>query len=251
MIDFHSHVLPHIDDGAKRTEIAVAMLEESKRQGVTTVVCTPHYYGKARSPEQFIAKRKESYDRLAPYIPDGITLRLGAEVYFNADMVASFDDLATLCIEGTQYIMLELPFAPTYPERLWQKLESFIMDSGCTPIIAHVDRYPAVLRKPSLLKRLTDMGCLLQLNVESLETKGVKGFAFAALKKGLIHAVGSDMHNMTDRAPNLKIFPIALLQRGLPAEVLQNVMDTEYAILSNAPVEIRPGKISNIFGKFF
>ena len=101
------------------------------------------------------------------------------------------------------------------------------------------------------MKRLTDMGCLLQLTVESLETKGVKGFALAALKKGLIHAVGSDMHNMSDRAPNLKILPVALQQNGLPAELAQNVFDAEYAILSNAPVEIRPGKISKIFGKFF
>ncbi len=249
MIDFHSHVLPKIDDGAKNVEVSIAMLEESKRQGVTTVVCTPHYYGKNRSPEQFIEKRKEAYARLAPHIPEGMTLRLGAEVYFTADMVVSFEDLAALAIEGTRYIMLELPFTPTYPERLFERLEAFIVESGCIPIIAHVDRYPALLKKPVILKRLTEMGCLLQMNAEALEMKGVKSFALAALKKGLISAVGTDMHNMTDRAPNIKIYQIAT--QNLPAELSQKILDTEYAILTDRCVERPVGTLRKIFGKYF
>ena len=251
MIDFHSHVLPKMDDGAKSVEVAVAMLEESKRQGVTTVVCTPHYYGKSRSPEQFIEKRKEAYARLAPHIPEGITLRLGAEVYFTADMVVPFEDLAVLAIEGTRYIMLELPFTPTYPERLFERLETFVAESGCIPIIAHVDRYPAVLKKPAILKRLTEMGCLLQMNAEALEVKGVKSFALAALKKGLISALGTDMHNMSDRPPNMKIYSIALQLHGLPIELAQKILDTEYAILSDRPVQTTEGKLRRIFGKYF
>ena len=63
MIDFHSHVLPGIDDGAKDVETSVAMLEESKRQGVTTVVCTPHYSGRKHSPEWFKERRNAAYER--------------------------------------------------------------------------------------------------------------------------------------------------------------------------------------------
>jgi protein-tyrosine phosphatase len=98
MIDFHSHVLPGIDDGAKDVETSVAMLEESKRQGVTTIVCTPHYSGRKHSPARFKEKRNAAYERLKPHIPEGIDLRLGAEVFFpNLDLDPNF-----ICVdEGT------------------------------------------------------------------------------------------------------------------------------------------------------
>ena len=251
MIDFHSHVLPGIDDGAKDVETSVAMLEESKRQGVTTIVCTPHYYGRKHSPEWFKERRNAAYERLKPHIPDGIELLLGAEVFFPDDSVLSNEQLAQLCIEGTRYVMLEFPFFPKYSERLFERIESFIAETDCIPLIAHVDRYPAMLKKPAILKRLTDMGCLLQLNVEALEAKGVKGFALAALKKGLIHAIGTDMHNMENRRPKMKVFPIALHTNGLPLELSQKIMDTEYAILSNRSVERSGESLRKFLGKYF
>ena len=44
MIDIHSHVLPGIDDGSKSVDMSLAMLKESYKQGVDTVVATPHFY---------------------------------------------------------------------------------------------------------------------------------------------------------------------------------------------------------------
>ena len=38
MIDFHTHILPHLDDGAKNTTMATAMLEAECKQGVTDVI---------------------------------------------------------------------------------------------------------------------------------------------------------------------------------------------------------------------
>ena len=45
MIDFHTHILPGIDDGAKDVSVSAAMLEMEKEQGVNEIVLTPHYYG--------------------------------------------------------------------------------------------------------------------------------------------------------------------------------------------------------------
>ena len=205
MIDFHSHVLPKLDDGAKDVETSLKMLEASKQQGVTTLLCTPHYYGKKRSPERFLEKRQASYALIEGKIPEGLTLRFGAEVYFTQDNVTAYEDLALLCIEGTRYIMMEFPFTSHWQTRLFEKLEAFIYETGCTPIVAHIERYPAVLKKPSLAKKLMDMGCLLQVNAEAFENKKTKSFAYALLKKGMVHAVGTDTHNLEDRAPNLQI----------------------------------------------
>ena len=60
MIDFHTHILPHLDDGAKNTAMAVEMLGAEKAQGVTTVLCTPHYYGK-RYPDKFLFRKLRQY----------------------------------------------------------------------------------------------------------------------------------------------------------------------------------------------
>ena len=43
MIDLHTHILPHMDDGAKDTAMAVNMLETELSQGVDTVVLSPHF----------------------------------------------------------------------------------------------------------------------------------------------------------------------------------------------------------------
>ena len=43
MIDFHNHILPNIDDGAKSVEISIEMLKTAQEQGITDVVSTVHY----------------------------------------------------------------------------------------------------------------------------------------------------------------------------------------------------------------
>ena len=43
MIDFHNHVIPQIDDGAKDLETSLNMLNHAAEQGITDVVNTVHY----------------------------------------------------------------------------------------------------------------------------------------------------------------------------------------------------------------
>ena len=164
MIDFHSHILPQIDDGAKTPETSEKMLQMEISQGVKTVVLTPHYYGKHSSPKRFLEKREKAFERLNAYLPMGIEVKKGAEVHFTGVNMPDFEELATLAIEGTKYILLEFPFTTVWHSGLFEKLDDFIYETGCTPIIAHVERYREVQKKPALLKRLTDMGCLLQVN---------------------------------------------------------------------------------------
>ena len=49
MIDIHCHILPGFDDGASSLEEAVAMASMAASSGVTTIVATPHFPGKADS----------------------------------------------------------------------------------------------------------------------------------------------------------------------------------------------------------
>ncbi|MUV37182.1 Protein-tyrosine-phosphatase [Lentibacillus sp. JNUCC-1] len=43
MIDIHSHILPGVDDGAQTEQDSLAMAREAVRQGITTIIATPHH----------------------------------------------------------------------------------------------------------------------------------------------------------------------------------------------------------------
>ena len=112
MIDFHSHFLPGIDDGAPDVETAVSMLIKSKSQGVDVVVATPHYYSHKQTVDEFLKNREESYELLKKYLDenqlDVPEIRLGAEVRFSHEIMEMQPE--KLVIEGTNTILIELPF---------------------------------------------------------------------------------------------------------------------------------------------
>ena len=43
MIDFHNHILPGVDDGAKSIEMSIEMLKIAQKQGITDIVSTVHF----------------------------------------------------------------------------------------------------------------------------------------------------------------------------------------------------------------
>ena len=43
MIDFHSHIVYGVDDGAKDIQESVEMLKEASQAGFTDIILTPHY----------------------------------------------------------------------------------------------------------------------------------------------------------------------------------------------------------------
>ena len=57
IIDFHTHVLPAMDDGSRSVEESLQMLRMEAEQGIFHVVATPHFYPQYDNPEQFLRKR--------------------------------------------------------------------------------------------------------------------------------------------------------------------------------------------------
>ena len=85
MIDFHSHILPEIDDGSGSAAESLQMLEVSARQGVKLIAATPHFYAAESSPEQFLRRRAKSAGMLQKLLGSALPqVLLGAEVcYFD------------------------------------------------------------------------------------------------------------------------------------------------------------------------
>lgn len=250
MIDIHTHILPSVDDGAKNVEISREMLQAERAQGVETVVITPHYYGKF-SPERFLERRSEAYEQIKDTVPEGLELRLGAEVHFTGLNMPEYDELCRLAIEGTHYILIEFPFQQKWNGMMLDKLSEFAYETGYTPIIAHVERYGEVRKNPAVLTRLAQMGCLIQVNTRSFLDKKEKGFAFTLVKHNLVHCIGSDAHDTDLRAPDMQQAKAAFVAAGY-AEEWERIQLISKDILADKRVFVSIDKpVKKFFGRYF
>ncbi len=200
-IDFHSHILPDIDDGAVNVDVSIKMLRQLRDQGVECVALTPHFYAHCQSVEDFLVQRQNAFDRLLEAIGDEElpTLLLGAEVSLECDL-EQVEHLDQLCLEGTPFLMIELPVHQYMPWML-DKAISVCHANGALPMLAHVDRYIGIYPDEQLEKIATDADALLQLNVSSLGHWTVRKRMVSWINSGRPVVFGSDAHNTTTRKP--------------------------------------------------
>ena len=201
MIDFHSHVLPGIDDGSKSVEMSLEMLAALKLQGADTVCATSHFYATQRSPERFLFRRQEAWEKLAPLLPpEAPTVLLGAEVlYFPG--ISHMAELPQLCLQGTNILLLEMPF-DAWGEYYTREVRELARSGDFTILLAHVERY--FFKQPiSVWNEFLEYGVLMQSNAEFFLPFRTKRKALKMLDEGYIHLLSSDAHNMSTRAPCL------------------------------------------------
>ena len=204
IIDFHSHILPGIDDGSPSVETSVALLRKEAEQGITHVVATPHFYPQKDTPERFLRRRAAAEAALREEMekhPGLPRLSVGAEVYFFSG-ISNSEAISKLTIDGKRCVLIEMPLAP-WSDMLYRELDGLYRKQGLTPIIAHVDRYISRFRTYGIPERLMELPVLVQANGEFFLKGSTASMALRMLKKGQIHLLGSDCHNLTSRAPDL------------------------------------------------
>jgi protein-tyrosine phosphatase len=202
--DFHSHVLPGVDDGSASLDESIGLLRMEAEQGIGHVVATPHFYPRYDSPEKFLARRREAELRLREEMEKhtGLPrLTMGAEVYFFPGISES-DVLSELTIGKNGYILIEMP-QPPWSERAWRELAEISYRQGLTPILAHIDRYIGPLRTYGIPQRLQELPVLVQANAEFFRGPLSGKMAMGMLRRDQIHLLGSDCHNLTTRKPDL------------------------------------------------
>lgn len=201
MIDFHSHILPAIDDGSQSLEQTEKMLQSAWSQGVRHQVATPHFYADKMIPEEFLEKRKRGYEQALSLEGELPQIHLGAEVAYFPGMSRS-DAVQQLQIGQTGLLLVEMPFT-TWTDRMVEDVCMLTDRQGLTPVLAHVERYRQRDRFPRYLDMLLASDALFQYNASAFLERATRGWAMRQLKKGCVHFLGSDCHNLTGRAPNL------------------------------------------------
>ena len=211
MIDFHSHILPNMDDGSRSAEESAEMLRALYRQGVDLVALTPHFYADENSPARFLERRAEAFDRLRPVLAEDMPrLRLGAEVYYFRD-ISHMEGLEKLCLAGTRLLLLEMPF-DTWTEGELREAEALCRSGRFTVMLAHIERYWKH-QKRSVWQRLREAGAVFQCNAAFFQSGLRQGGAVRLLRQGFVHVLGTDCHNMDSRRPNMDVAVAALEKR--------------------------------------
>ena len=205
--DFHSHVLPEVDDGSDSLETSLKMLRRAKAQGVKRMVATPHFYPHLYNPEELLKNRREGVERLTEAVladkenrdayPE---LYLGAEVaYFSG--ISRCDWMEKMCVAGSRILLVEMPFE-RWSEKVMDELFEMKTALEIIPVMAHVERYfPYQPRE--FIDELFAQELLIQCNAESFISFKTRKKMLGMLEDGLIDFIGSDCHDLESRAPNV------------------------------------------------
>lgn len=203
MIDFHSHILPHMDDGSHSVEESLCMLTSLKKQGVDTVALTPHFYAKDEPPQRFLSRRKASLEELRGQLtPECPEVLVGAEVLYYSG-ISHLERLPELTLEGSRLLLLEMPFAKWSDYQVDEVIDIH-RNGEVAVMMAHVERYLA-LQSKSVWERLLTNDVIMQTNAEFFFAPVVRRQAVRMLRQGRVHFLGTDCHNMTTRGPHMDL----------------------------------------------
>ncbi|MDE6144114.1 MAG: capsular biosynthesis protein [Muribaculaceae bacterium] len=193
MTDWHSHILPGVDDGVKTMEESLQVLRELENLGVKKVWLTPHIMEDYPNETSFLKSR---FEELKDTWNGGVVLCLAAENMLDSlfEERLKRDDFLPIGEEG-RHLLVETSYYT--PPMGMEDMLSRITSAGYFPVLAHPERYRYMDKDD--YKRLRDAGVLFQLNYMSL----VGGYGETAqkkaewlLKNGMINVAGSDVHRL-------------------------------------------------------
>lgn len=195
-IDIHAHILPGVDDGAKNMAESLAMLKQAQREGIRTVILTPH-----QKPERKCVSIEGMRTRMAQLRGEikreklEVDLYSGSELLFCHELLQRLASGSVCTLAGSRYILVEF-----LPDENWQYICSGLYGLACAgyrPIVAHVERYLQLVSDTDRIGVLIDMGCYIQVNAGSIMGAagfGMKRMARRLLKQELVHFVATDAH---------------------------------------------------------
>lgn len=198
-LDFHSHILPGLDDGATDMNNALELASAMKSWGFERVTCTPHITNKYRNtPDGMLPvfeKMQEALDSKGIYLD----IKLSAEYRLVPETWPEVLEKNWIMPIEDKYILMELPIFDPSDIKDLKPLEEFrkVVSLGLVPLLPHPERYAYLSRKE--LMEFLEAGVKIQCNYGSfagLYGEDVRQKAQALLDEGLVSFYGSDMHNM-------------------------------------------------------
>jgi len=206
-VDIHHHLAYGMDDGPKSFAQMQKMLHHAAEQGIGTIIATPHVTpGVQPFPfDAYIQVLAQANDYCAEKGLD-VEVLDGCEVLYTDQTPRLLSEGRIPTLNGTDFVLVE--FSPDIRfSKLCEALSS-LQREGYRPVIAHVERYECLVRRPSRVEKLKDeMEVWLQMNCSSVIRRKswlVRYFVHRMLEDEYIDALGTDAHNVSSRAANMK-----------------------------------------------
>jgi protein-tyrosine phosphatase len=208
--DLHTHLLPGVDDGPASLAGAVEMLRLAHGRGTRSLAATPHMFSPffdlvdPVAVQDAFAQLLESLKDLGEQPDYGFLKELeihpGAENYVSPEFLAAVGDHQVVSLNSSRYLLVEFP--PFLSFDMAVSAVARILDKGYRPVLAHVERYVFVGRHESGLASLRQMGCVVQINGDSIAARLGRATArriWSLFDNGLVDVVASDGHDVHGR----------------------------------------------------
>ena len=197
-LDFHSHILPGLDDGAKDLEDAVFLTSAMKSWGFERITCTPHINAPYRNTPETI---RPVFERLQEelYVRGvDVDIRMSAEYRLVPETWPEVLEKNWLMPIEDRFILMELPISKPEEMGYIKPADEFrkIVSMGLTPILPHPERYFYLSHKE--LMSYIEAGVVIQCNYGSfagLYGETAEQNARNLVNEGIVTYYGTDMHN--------------------------------------------------------
>ncbi len=248
--DFHSHLMPGVDDGAQEPADSTAALGRFRAEGVAQIITTPHFMGSlsldAAKLEARLAELETGWEALRAVVAaDGekmggaLRVERGVEVMLDVPDPDLSD--ARLRLAGGPFVLVEYPMLRLPPVNAEFALVE-LRSRGWIPVVAHPERYRNLDPTLAELPRFRRAGAYLQMNAGSLfgdYGKTAAGYARHILMAGEADYIGSDYHARGE--PGIQRFVRALADAGFSEQAeLLTMVNPARLLAGEPPLRVPP-----------
>ncbi|MCK6601403.1 MAG: hypothetical protein L6Q77_06230 [Bacteroidetes bacterium] len=255
-IDFHTHIIPGVDDGAPDVSVSVEMARQAVSAGVTTLVGSVHLNRRTWTAEfdRSVSRAHENLQTVLSQNNLALQVSKGYEVAIDRHL-APLGDVFHAGLAGTSFLLVELPMMGTPLYFLDEVFELHVKKYRV--IIAHPERCIDFNKKKSEFSRAAEMGAFFQLDAGSITGQfgpEAKKAAFWFLENQLAHFLCSDAHSVNNRSYRVYEEAIRILDREFGEDVSALLTVDNPARLLNgqtdqicAPAVTRTSFLSRLF----
>jgi protein-tyrosine phosphatase len=259
MIDIHTHVIPHLDDGPVDMEVSVGMGRIAAEDGITDIISTSHSAEVMDAGREGMERRLEEVWEAWRAAGISVNLHLGVEIYLTPQTASDLAAGRLWPLAGSRYLLVEVPYRPwpTYADDALFDLQT----RGYVPILAHPERYSAVQNDPNHMYALAERGILSQVTgiaLLGLHGSDAKRCSETLVRHGLAQFISSDAHGLSarDRSPRLREAWEAARALVGDERARALVVDNPAAVIANMPIEVeaqpvpaRRGPLGRLFSR--
>lgn len=226
IVDLHSHLVPGVDDGTRTLAESLEALAALYRDGVRTVVTTPHllvpHLPTEAAVQRELDRHRRAFDELSAACgkrDDLPILWLGQEIWApDASAARRLVRRGDVGLPG-KFLLVEFGFDL---QGNHNDVVREVLEAGRQIVIAHPERYRYLPGHDpvEVMRRWQELGALLQVNVGSLNghyegsSPGSDRLAWQMINEGMVDVLATDHHGPRRRGVSPREALETLIARG-------------------------------------